>query len=196
MENTTAASNQSWTTPSIIFIAGWWKSSPKGMHTPWASTLTRRPRAITNRAHASRFCGSSENAVLFCLAMTRTFVALILIIGLSFGSAFDAFAQSSKHQRKSKKPKSPPCRTGCKPETSAPQVAADTPEDEAAQKELSEVARAVHNGTPGAYEKLSAFAVKNGANIRASRAPLALGYDDYMKNKSGQAVAWFVQTQH
>src|SRR5258706_14038866 len=196
IESTTAASNQSWTTPSIIFIAGWWKSSPKGMHTPWASTLTRRPRAITNRAHASRFCGSSENAVLFCLAMTRTLVALILIIGLSFGSAFDAFAQSSKHRRKSKKPKSPPCQAGCKPDPSTPQVAADTPEDEAAQRELSDLARALHNGTPGSYEKLSAFTAHNPANVWGARAALALGYDDYMKNRSGEAVGWFLKAQN
>ena len=128
--------------------------------------------------------------------MARTLVALILIIGLSFGSAFDAFAQSSKHQRKSKKPKSPPCRTGCKPETSAPQVAADTPEDEAAQRELSELARALHNATPGSYEKLSAFAAKNTTSVWGARAALALGYDDYMKNRSGQAVGWFLKAQN
>ena len=128
--------------------------------------------------------------------MSRTFVAWMLIFGLSFGGALDAVGQSSKHQRKAKKPKSPPCRTGCKAETSAPQVAADTPEDEAAQKELSEAARALHNGTPGAYEKLSAFAVKNTTNVWGARAALALGYDDYMKNKSGQAVGWFVKAQN
>ena len=129
--------------------------------------------------------------------MSRTFVAWMLIFGLSFGGALDAAGQSlSKHQRKSKKPKSPPCRTGCKAETSAPQVAADTPEDEAAQKELSEVARALHNGTPGAYEKLSAFAAKNSANVWGARAALALGYDDYVKNRSGQAVGWFLKAQN
>src|SRR5260370_7301284 len=128
--------------------------------------------------------------------MARAFVALSLIIGLSFASAFEGFAQSYKDQRKSKKPKSPPCRTGCKPETSTPQVAADTPEDEAAQKELSEAARALHNGTPGAYEKLSAFTVRNSTNVWGARAALALGYDDYMKNRSGQAVCWFLNAQN
>ncbi len=128
--------------------------------------------------------------------MTRSLVALLLIFGLSFGGAFDAVAQLSKHQRKSKKPKSPPCRTGCKPETSEPQVAADTPEDEAAQKELSELARALHNAAPGAYEKLSAFAAKNNVNVWGARAALALGYDEYMKNRSGQAVGLFVKAQN
>jgi soluble lytic murein transglycosylase len=128
--------------------------------------------------------------------MSRTLVAWMLIFGLSFGGALDAFAQTSKHKRKSKKPKAPPCQTGCKPEISAPQVAADTPEDEAAQKELSEIARALHNGTPGTYEKVSAFAAKNNANVWGARAALAIGYDDYMKNRSGQAVGWFVKAQN
>jgi soluble lytic murein transglycosylase len=128
--------------------------------------------------------------------MSRSFVALILIAGLSFGGAFDAFAQSSKHQRKSKKPKSPPCRTGCKPDTSAPQVVADTPEGEAAQKELSELARALHNATPGAYERLSAFAVKNTTNIWGARAALALGYEEYSKNRSAQALGWLIKAQN
>jgi soluble lytic murein transglycosylase len=120
----------------------------------------------------------------------------MLIFGLSFGGALDSAAQPSQHKRKAKKPKSPPCRTGCKPETSTPQVAADTPEDDAAQKELSEVARALHNGTPGAYEKLAAFAAKNSANVWGARAALALGYDEYMKNRSGQAVGWFAKAQN
>src|SRR6266851_1671669 len=195
IESTTAASNPSWITLSIIFIAGWWKSSPKGTRTPWASTLTRHPRAITNRTHAARFCGSSENAVLFCLLMARSLVALVLIIGLSFGGTFEVLAQSSTRKHKSKRPKVPPCQTGCKPDISAPQVAADTPEDEAAQRELSDLARALHNGTPGAYEKLSAFAAKNTTNVWGARAALALGYDDYMKSRSGQAVGWLLKAQ-
>src|SRR5256885_2269929 len=194
-ENTTAASNQSWITQSITFIAGWWKSSPKGTLTPSAITRTPRPQDITNRTRSAHFFSDSAKGVLFCLSMARSVVALMLIFGLSFGGAFDAAAQSSKHQRKSKKPKSPPCRTGCKPETSMPQVAADTPEDEAAQKELSELARALHNGAPGAYEKLSAFATKNNAKSFRARAAFALGYDEYMKNRSGQAVGLFVKAQ-
>jgi soluble lytic murein transglycosylase len=128
--------------------------------------------------------------------MSRSFVALILIVGLSFGGAFDAFAQSSRHHRKSKKPKSPPCRTGCKPDTSAPQVAADTPEDETAQKELSDLARALHNATPGAYEKLSAFAAKNTTNIWGARAALALGYEEYSKNRTAQGLGWLIKAQN
>ena len=163
---------------------------------PWAITRTPRRRAITNRTQAAHFSSDSPKAVLFCLSMSRILVVWMLIFGLSFGGTLDAVAQTSQHKRKSKKPKSPPCRTGCKPETSTPQVAADTPEDEAAQKELSEVARALHNGAPGAYERLSAFATKNSANVWGARAALALGYDEYMKNRSGQAVGWFVKGQN
>ncbi len=128
--------------------------------------------------------------------MSRALVALVLIFGLSFGGAFDALAQSNRHKRKSKKPKPTPCRTGCKPETSAPQVAADTPEDEAAQRELSDLARSVHNATPGAYEKLSAFAAKNATNAWGARAALALGYDDYSKSRSVQALGWLSKAQN
>ena len=128
--------------------------------------------------------------------MSRTLVALMLIFGLSFGGAFDAFAQSSKHHRKSKKPKSLPCRNGCRPDTSAPQVAADTPEDEAAQRDLSDLARALHNGAPGSYEKLSAFAVKNTTNIWGARAALTLGYEEYSKNRAAQGLGWLIKAQN
>jgi len=167
-----------------------------GTPTPSATTHTLRPRVITDRTAAAHLYSASEDAVLFCVCMSRSLVVLILIAGLSFGGAFDAFAQSSKHQRKSKKLKSPPCRSGCKPDTSAPQVAADTPEDEAAQKELSDLARALHNGTTGSYEKLSAFAVKNTTNVWGARAALALGYDDYSKNRTARGFGWLIKAQN
>src|SRR5260370_26357116 len=128
--------------------------------------------------------------------MSRSLGALILSVGLSFGGAFDAFAQSSRHQRKSKKPKSPPCRIGCKPDSSVPQVASDTPEDEAAQRELSDLARELHNAVPGAYAKLSAFAVKNTTNVWGARAALALGYDDYAKSRAAQGLGWLLKAQN
>jgi soluble lytic murein transglycosylase len=128
--------------------------------------------------------------------MSRALVALTLILGLTLGSACDAVAQSTQHKRKSKKPKTPPCRTGCKLDTPAPQVAADTPEDEAAEKELSELARALRNGAPGAYEKLSAFAVKHTTNVSGARAALALGYEEYSKNRAAQALGWLLKAQN
>jgi soluble lytic murein transglycosylase len=70
-------------------------------------------------------------------------------------------------------------------------MAGDTPEDQALQKELSELARAVHNAGPSAYNNLSGFAAKNAANVWGARAALALGYEDHSKNHEQQALAWF-----
>jgi soluble lytic murein transglycosylase len=128
--------------------------------------------------------------------MLRSLIALILAASLSLGGAADAFAQSSRHKRKVKKPKATPCQSGCKPEISAPKVAADTPADEAAQKELSDLARALRNGVPGAYEKLSAFAVKNTTSVWGARAALALGYEDNSKNRNAQALGWLLKAQN
>ncbi len=163
---------------------------------PWAIIRTPRPRAITDCAHAAHFFGSSQDGVLFCVSMSRLLIALALALILSLGGAFDAFARAPQHKRKSKKPKSPPCQTGCKPDTFAPQVAADTPEDEAAQKELSDLAHALHNTAPGAYERLSAFAAKNTTNVWGARAALALGYEDYSKSRSAQALGWLLKAQN
>jgi len=88
-----------------------------------------------------------------------------------------------------------PCRTGCTPSTSAPEITAATPEDEAAQRELSSLARALHNATPGAYDKLASFAGKNAKSIWGARAALALGYDDYNKNHPQQAMVWLTKAK-
>ena len=166
-----------------------------GTRTRWVNTRTPRRRAITNRTQTADFCGSTENSVLFCLAMSRRFIALALMVGLSFGGTFDAFAQTPPHKPKSKKPKVQTC-LGCKPEISAPQIAADTPEDDAALRELSEYARAMHNGAPDAYAKLSAFAIKNTTNVWGARAALALGYYDYSKNRNAQGLGWLLKAQN
>jgi soluble lytic murein transglycosylase len=128
--------------------------------------------------------------------MLKALIALILAASLSLGGALDAFGQSSQHKRKAKKPKAAPCQSGCKPEISKPNVAADTPEEEAAQKELGELARTLHNAVPGAYEKLSAFAIKNTTSVWGARAALALGYEDYSKNRNAQALGWLIKAQN
>ena len=92
--------------------------------------------------------------------------------------------------RRNVRAKSSPCRTGCKPDTTAPDISTSSPEDAAALKELSELARNLHNAAPGAYEKLSAFAGKHAADAWGARASLALGYDDYQKNRAQQALTW------
>ena len=99
-------------------------------------------------------------------------------------------------KKKSHKPQPVPCRTGCKPDISKPEITTDTPEDEAAQKELADLARALHAATPGAYEKLSAFAIKNTTSVWGARAALALGYDDNNKKRAAQAVGWLIKAQN
>jgi soluble lytic murein transglycosylase len=128
--------------------------------------------------------------------MSRALIALTLAFVLSLGGTLDVFAQPAQHKHRSKKPASPTCRTGCQPETAAPQVAADTPEDEAAQKELSGLAREVRSGAPGAYARLSAFATKNTTNVWGARAALALGHEDYSKSRSAQALGWLLKAQN
>lgn len=128
--------------------------------------------------------------------MTRSLAALLLAISLSFGATLHTLAQSSQHKRFTKKPTSPACRTGCQPEATPPQLEAATPEDQAALKELADLAHALNTGTPGAYEKLSAFAAKNTTSVWGARAALALGYSDYSKGRNAQALGWLLKAQN
>jgi soluble lytic murein transglycosylase len=83
---------------------------------------------------------------------------------------------------------------GCKPSSGTlGLVDGDTPEDQALRKELSGLARAMHNAEPGAYNNLSAFAAKNAANVWGARAALALGYEDHSHGHEQQAFAWFTK---
>jgi len=106
----------------------------------------------------------------------------------------DALSQT-KHKKKSNKPKPVPCRTGCITGTAEPDLTSASPDDEAMQRELSSLARALRNATPGAYEKLADFSRKNAANVWGARAALALGYEDFSKNHAPQALAWLVKAQ-
>jgi soluble lytic murein transglycosylase len=144
----------------------------------WPCDEVKRPSVYVSRGHLSRG------------------LVMLLCVALLAGVPSDVPAQQAhSKKRKSHKPKPVPCRTGCTPNTSAPEITAATPDDEAAQRELSSLARALHNATPGAYEKLSAFAGKNAGNVRGALAALALGYDDYNKNRSQQALAWFTKAK-
>jgi soluble lytic murein transglycosylase len=106
----------------------------------------------------------------------------------------DATGQT-KHKKKSNKPKPSSCRVGCATTTAEPDLTAASPDDEAMQRELSSLARALRNATPGAYEKLADFARKNATHVWGARAALALGYDDYSKNHAPQALAWLVKAK-
>jgi hypothetical protein len=65
--------------------------------------------------------------------LLRRVVALILSLALFGVAPLDALAQSARHKKKkSNKPKPVPCRTGCTPDTSAPEITSATAEDELA----------------------------------------------------------------
>ncbi len=115
---------------------------------------------------------------------------MLLCASITLAAAAGAFAQATKKKKKTVKPKSPACRVGCKPETTTPSLDASTPEDAALQKDLSVLARDLHHGTPGSYDKVAAFANKNANSVWGKRAALALGYDDYSKARFSQALAW------
>ena len=139
---------------------------------------------------------------LFLLRGSRRIAAcsivLTLIAGIWFVSAGSLDALTQTHQRKSKssKPKPAPCLEGCTPDAAVlqPNVPV-SPEDEAAQREMTDLARALRNATPGAYEKLAAFAKKNANSIWGARAALALGAEDHEKKRAQQALAWLTKAK-
>ena len=119
---------------------------------------------------------------VFCLA-------LCACLALAF--TLDLLAQNPQHKKKKPThPKSPACKSGCKPDTTSPTLDSATPEDAAAQRDLALLAREVHHGTPGSYEKLAAFANKTASSVWGQRAALALGYEDYSKGRLPQAMVW------
>ncbi|HJZ66337.1 MAG TPA: transglycosylase SLT domain-containing protein [Candidatus Acidoferrum sp.] len=125
--------------------------------------------------------------------MIRAVISFALIFSFLFGFAIDSSAQSSR-KKKSKK-RSVPCRTGCKPDTTSPDIATSTADDASALLQLSETARALRNGTPGAYDRLSAFANKHAGDTWGARAALALGYDDAQKNRTAPASLWLTKAK-
>jgi soluble lytic murein transglycosylase len=132
----------------------------------------------------------SRSTKLTAAPRSSSAIFSVLLLCLSLIFAADLSAQTKKKRKKPTHPKSPACASGCKPETTSPALDAATPEDATAQKELSLRARDLHRGTPGAYEKLAAFANKNISSVWGQRAALALGYDDYSKTHAQQALNW------
>ena len=157
-----------------------------------AAAASRISREVGTRPSLLRRDGVAKPRAIY---LSRA-LAILLSAALLSAVPLDVPAQTvHSKKKKSNKPKPSPCRTGCTPSTSAPEITAATPEDEAAQRELSSLARSLHNAGLGAYEKLSAFAGKNAGNIWGARAALALGYDDYSKNHAQQALAWFTKAK-
>ncbi len=125
--------------------------------------------------------------------MWRRFAAASAVLSLLLAGS-DALSQT-KHKKKSNKPKPAPCRVGCVTDTAQPDLTSPSPDDEAMQRELSSLARALRNATPGAYEKLADFSRGNAANVWGARAALALGYDEFNKNHGPQSLAWLVKAK-
>jgi soluble lytic murein transglycosylase len=123
----------------------------------------------------------------------KRFAAAAVVLLVLAGSS--ALAQTKHKRKKSSKPKPSACRSGCVTETAAPDLTSDSPDDEAIQRELSTLARALHNATPGAYDKLAEFSRKNSTSVWGARAALALGYDEYSKNHAPQALAWLTKAK-
>jgi soluble lytic murein transglycosylase len=121
----------------------------------------------------------------------KPLLAAVLSLSLAASVPAETLTQNPpRSKKKSHKPKPGPCKAGCKTETATPQIPVGTPEDEALQKELTELARNLRTGTLGTYERLAAFANKNASNVWGARAALALGYQDYSNNHAQQAAAW------
>ncbi len=132
---------------------------------------------------------------VFLMRMAAVCLGLLLLSG-DAGMAFAAPQQATTHRRtskkKSKKSKAAPCKGDCGVSTSAPEIAAG---DSATQAQLSSLARGLHTAVPGAYDKLSAYAARNSGNVGGARAALALGYEDYTKNRLPQALNWFAKAK-
>src|SRR5574340_946293 len=94
------------------------------------------------------------------LRLVRVAATLLCVLAIGTGAwALPAGAQS-RSRRKHKIPKHKPaqCLAGCGPQTTAPELTSPSAEDEAAQRELAGLARALRNAAPGAYAKLAEFA--------------------------------------
>src|SRR5215469_9580081 len=148
--STTDASNRSWTILWTIFTGGWWKFWRRETRLHWADILTLCPLARrsgpANRAALTR-------ARQFSRIASSPWIALIAAAALAL--ALSPYAGAQITHKKKARPRSAPCRAGCKPDTSAPDVATSSADDAATLKELSELARNLRNAGPGAYEKLS-----------------------------------------
>ena len=150
------------------------------MPTHWVNILTPLPLSTASQGYLS--------------LLLKKLAAAALCVLLISGAPMDALAQTAK-KKKSHKPKVAPCTAGCKANVAPAEIAAGTPEDEARQRELSDLARALRTAVPHAYDQLSAFAGKNASNVWGARAALALGYEDYSKNRAQQAVAWLKKAE-
>src|SRR5262250_574767 len=152
--STTDASNRSWTILWTIFTGGWWKFWRRETLLPWANILTPCPLAKCSGAQARIALARPRRFSRKTIRSRIAVIAAATVLPLVMCSQADA---QTRHKKKAR-PKSAGCQTGCKPDTSTPDVATSSPDDAASLKELSGLARNLKNATPGAYDRLAAFA--------------------------------------
>jgi soluble lytic murein transglycosylase len=133
---------------------------------------TQRPWA--NILIPLRFCGASSSVTSRTLAaaplaMPHSLMRILAALGLLFAAPSPSLlAQSSRR---------------------AP-VASSARESTTAEKELAQLARALREGGPAAYARLSEFASRHPKDELGVRAALALGYYDFTKDLHAQAQRW------
>src|SRR5260370_34687127 len=185
--STIAASGQSSTIRWITSITGWSKSWPRG--TPRRSAtipiLHRSEIAKRTSPPAPSLRGDASLHSSASLRFGASLLCLFLIAGFTASLGSEATQRSQTRGKPHKKD-----QATVRSEAATPQEAL-TPEDEASQKELAQLARALPSGGNGAYENLKGYAEKHADDNWGARAALTAGYFDYTKNRSAQAAAWF-----
>ena len=198
-ENMTGGSNPSWITRSTIFIAGWWRSSRRVMPMPSANILTPRLRSTASGSHATLAsnpaASSRANYLSRALAIAVSF-ALLAATPLDLPAVLRLRPRRPRTRNEN--------RTSLQRRRAAP-AARRALRRPRLQRRLRKTKRRsvsfrrwrvrLHNATPGAYDKLAAFAGKNAGNVWGARAALALGYDDYNKNHTQPAMVWLTKAK-
>jgi soluble lytic murein transglycosylase len=168
-KNTTAVSARFWNSQWITSITGWWKFSPRAIRKPSENIHIPRP-----------FCGTRTIPVRFVGRSLKAAGALLIF------AAGPAQAQTQPQAKAHKAHRTPASGASDSTEAASSSLA----------KQLETYSRELRKKNPAsAYEKLSAFANQNSANIYGARAALALGYHDYSKTNFGLATKWLARAQ-
>jgi soluble lytic murein transglycosylase len=122
---------------------------------------------------------------LLTLRSAASLLFFLLLIGIAASPDFPQAMDRNQARGKTYKKDDGKVR----PELAAPPEIL-TPEEEASQKELGQLARALASGNASAYEPLKSYAGNHAADNWGARAALALGYFDYTRNRNAQAAAW------
>ncbi|MGA8143830.1 MAG: transglycosylase SLT domain-containing protein [Candidatus Acidiferrales bacterium] len=146
---------------------------------PFCGTKTITANSAARPVVTPRMTRAGELAV----RLAGSAAALLIFASLT------AYAQGPRRPRPVPRSASPTKRTPAA-------TPAAKPISTSAAKQLEDLSRALKKKNPAAaYERLSAFANQNSANVSGARAALALGYYDYSKTNFGLAAKWFARAQ-